>query len=303
MAITPGYDGDFEWVLESTYGTTPTIQPLQIPSDVLIRSHLDIHREVKRHYGINSHNAIDTTYHTKAYTLTVEYKLQQMETTGTQHIATTTLGYHATHRTSGDLDSLSIYFDTSAGAFLLKGGLINKYSWDCSQDNAIHVTCEIIGNAVVTGANLAALEAYSGQTPAAITIGETIETFEGAGITRSGKWSEGIKSGNFSIDNQIERLFKAGSAEAASVKPKFVIGEGSALVYCSDGAKTPVDDILSGDEVAIVFASGTTSGKSHQFTFANASYTDIPVIYETGMTGMTVDIKWGGESVAFAAVS
>ena len=302
MAITPGYDGDLEWVKEATYGTVPTAVQLQVPSDTVIRSHLDIHREVKRHYGITSHSATDTTYHTKAYTLTTEFELQQMKIAGAQHLVTTTLGYHATHRTSGDLDSLSFYFDCSAGAFLLKGGLINKYSWDCSQDNAIHVTCEIIGNAVETGANLAALTNYSGQTSSG-AISETIETFEGAGITRSGKWSEGIKSGNFSIDNQIERLFKAGSSEAASVKPKFVIGEGSALVYCSDGAKTPVDDLLSGDEVDVVFASGTTASQSHKFTFANASYTDTPVIYETGMTGMTVDVKWGGESVAFAAMS
>jgi hypothetical protein len=302
MAITPGYDGDIEWVLESVYGTTPSATQLQIPSDVVIRSHLDIHREVKRHYGIASHSAIDTTYHTKAYTLSLEYELQQMKTAGAQHLVTTTLGYHATHRTSGDLDSLSFYFDCSAGAFLLAGGLVNKYSWDCSQDNAIHVTCEIIGNAVETGANLAALTNYSGQTVTA-AISETIETFEGAGITRSGCWAEGIKSGNFTLDNQVERLFKAGSSEAASVKPKYVISEGTALVYCDDGAVTEVDALLAGTEVAIVFASGSTSSQSHQFTFANASYTDIPVIYETGMTGMTVDTKWGGESVAFAAVT
>jgi hypothetical protein len=302
MAITPGYSGDIEWVLESVYGTTPSIQQLQIPSDAVIRCHLDIHREVKRHYGIVSHSAIDTTYHTKAYTLSLEYELQLLKTTGAQHNVDETLGYHATHRTAGDLDSLSIYFEAGTEAFLLAGGLVNKYSWDCSQDNAIHVTAEIIGNAVTSGANLAALTNYSGHTASA-AIATGIEIFEGCGITRSGKWSEGIKSGNFSIDNQVERLFKAGSSEATSVKPKFTIGEGTALVYASDGGKTPVDDILSGDEVAIVFASGASSGTSHQFTFANASYNDIPVVYETGMTGMTVDIKWGAESVAFAAVA
>lgn len=302
MTITPGYSGDFEWVLESVYGTVPTAAQLQIPSDAFIRATLDIHREVKRHYGIQSHNAVDTTYHTKAYTLSVEFELQLMKTTGAQHLVTTTLGYHATHRSSGNLDSISSYLDTNAGAFLLSGGLVNKYSWDCSQDNAIHVTAEIIGNAIETGAALADLTNYSGQTASA-AIGEEIEIFEGSVIGRSGKWSEGIKSGNFTLDNQIERLFKAGSAEAASVKPKFIIGEGTVLVYCSDGGKTPVDDIISGDEVDIIFASGASSGQSHEFTFAKAAYNDIPVIYETGMTGMTVDIKWGGESVAFAAVT
>ncbi|MCK5018090.1 MAG: hypothetical protein KAS32_13620 [Candidatus Peribacteraceae bacterium] len=302
MTITPGYSGDIEWVLESAYGTTPSAQQLQIPADAVIRCHLDINREVKRHYGITSHSAVDTTYHTKAYTLSLEYELQLLKTTGAQHNVDETLGYHATHRTAGDLDSLSIYFEAGTEAFLLKGGLVNKYSWDCSQDNAIHVTVEIIGNAVETGANLAALTNYTGQTASA-AIATAIEIFEGSAITRSGKWAEGIKSGSFSIDNQVERLFKAGSSEAVSVKPKFTVSEGATLVYASDGGKTPVDDILSGDEVAIVFASGTTSSESHEFTFGNASYNAVPVVYETGMTGMSVDLKWGAESVAFAAVT
>ena len=302
MAITVGSSGDYEYVIETTYGTTPTAAQLQIPSDAFIRANLEVHREVKRHYSIASHNAVDTTYHTKAYTLTLEYEVQQMKTAGDQHLATTTMSYLATHRTSGDLSGITSYLDTNDAAYRLYGGLINKYSWDCSQDNAIHCTVEIQGIGLETGANLAALTNYSGQTSSA-AIDETIDIFEGSAITRTGKWTDGIKSGNFTIDNQIERLFKAGSTEATSMKAKYVIGEGTALVYASDGGKAEVDDLLSGDEVAIVYCSGTTASKSHRFTFSNASYTDTPTVYETNMTGMTVDVKWGGEGVAFDAYS
>jgi len=302
MTMTSGYDGDFEFIVEATLGTTPATGQLQIPSDVVTRAHLDIHRESKRHYGIASHNAADTTYHTQAYTLTLEYELQQMKTEGAKHIATTVLEYMATHRTSGALGGVTSYLDCSAAAFRLAGGVVNKYSWDCSQDNAIHVTAEILGMTFETGANLAALTEYSGLTASA-AIAETIERFEGSAITRAGKWSEGIKSGSFSIDNQVEQLYKVGAATPQTNRPKFVISEGECLVYASDGIMTPVDDLISGDEVSIVFASGTTASQSYKFTFGNASYDDVPIIYETGMTGMTSAIKWGGESVAFAAYS
>ena len=135
--ITSGYDGDFEFIVEATLGTTPDAGQLQIPSDSVTRAHLEISREAKRHYGIASHNAVDTTYHTQAYTLTLEYELQQMKKTGTKHIATTVLEYMATHRTSGALGGVTCYLDTSAAAFRLAGGVVNKYSWDVSQDNAI----------------------------------------------------------------------------------------------------------------------------------------------------------------------
>jgi len=306
MAITAGYNGKIEFIEESSYGTTPATGQLDIPSDAVIRSNLQLHREVKRHYGITSHSAVDTTYHTKQYTLTFEYEVQQLKTSGEYHVDDHCIEYYSNYRdANGDLQGLTFFYDCNGGAYRLYGGLVNKYSWDCTQDNAIHATVEVIGigwEAADTLGNLSTYTTY-GDLTGYSAIGETIETYEGSAITRSGVWGEGIKTGNFSIDNQCERLYKAGASEAQSIKPQYENIEGSCLVYASDGGHEEADDLLDGEEVNIVFASGATSNQSHQFTFSNGAYTDVPLLYEVNMTGMTLDIKWGAEGVAYAAVS
>jgi hypothetical protein len=302
MAITAGFQGAIEYIAESTYGGgLPASGQLEIPSDAVTNVNLDISREVKRHHDIGSASCVETTYHSKAYTLTIDYELQQLNA-ATQYTASTSLEYYTVTRSSGDLNSLAFVYDTGDGVFLLKGGLVNRYSWNCTQDEAVQVSVEIIGNAVETDTAASNFTNY-GDLTSASAIGNSIETYSGASITRSGKWTEGINSFTMEINNNVDRLFEVGESEAASTKPGYTDISGTAVIIASDGGKTPVDDILSGDEVNIVAQSGTTSGASHKFTLSNASYNSIPVVYQTDMTGMLVDANWGAESVAYGAVS
>jgi len=299
MAFTSGHSGSVEYVAESSYGDgIPTTPTMHLPSEAVTNVELNFDIDVKRLHDIGSHAATDTVYGSRAYVLTVEYDVQQLKSADT-HTASTCLSYYATHRTTGALDSLACAVDMNGGAYLLKGGYINRLSMNFTQGEVPKATCEIWGNAVETDTTVANFSNYD----SAGAIGESFESYSGAAITRSGCWSNGIADFSFEINNNLDRVFKVGSQDAASTYAGYVDLTGNATVLVATGAKDEVDALMAGTEVDIVAASGSTSSKSLEFTFANASYTNEPVIYKTDMSAMTVGCSWGAESVTFAAVS
>ena len=297
--VTLAHNGDLEYVAETTYGAgIPTTPTMQIASEAMIESTLEVRRVLKRHHTISTDAAVDTTYHSKVYVLTMSYVVQQLKAT-TTHTATTCIPYYAVTRSAGDLTSLACVYDTNGSAYLLKGAKINTYSQQMTQDEAIIANVEIWGN----GLEVEDVPSDFTNYAAAGTIGEDLEIFEGASVTRSGSWTDGISDFNFTINNNMARIPKLGTSEAVGVYPAHTDLTGSAEIITAAGGEVDVEELLNATETDIVAQTGTTSSKSMQFTFSNAGYARTPVPYRIDMSAVLVAADWEAESVAFAAVT
>ena len=300
--VTLAHNGDIEYIAETTYGAGfPATGQLEIPSDSVIESTLEARRILKRHHTVSTDAAVDTTYHSKVYVLTMSYVVQQLKTSG-QHISTTCLPYYAITRSAGDLGSLAINYDTNGSNFGVYGVKINTISMQMTQDEAIIANVELWGNGLETEDAASDFTNYSSLTPAG-SIGEDLEIFEGASVTRSGSWTDGISDFNFTINNNMARIPKLGTSEAVGVYPAHTDLAGAVEIITAAGGEVDVDELLEGTETDIVAQTGTTSSKSMKFTFSNAAYARTPVPYRIDMSAVLVAADWEAESVAFAAVT
>lgn len=301
--VTLAHNGDISYFKEASYGAGfPAVGQIEIPSDSVTSSTLEVRKNTKLHHTISQAGAVDTTHHQKIYVLTINYALQQMKA-ATQHLDDTCLAYYAQNRTAGDLDSLAFMFETNTAAYEIAGCKINTYSASMTEDNEIPITVEIWGQALTTEDVIADYAATYGAMTAASAIAEDIEIFEAASVTRSGSWTDGIQSMNFTINNNLGRIPKVGSAECVGVYPAHMALSGTADIIANLGGEVDVDELLDGDEVDIVAASGTTASKSYKWTFTNAAYTRTPVPYTADMSCMIIPADWGAEDLTFAAYS
>lgn len=300
--VVLAHNGDLEYIAEATYGAGfPATGQLEIPSDSVIDSTLEVRRVLKRHHTISTDAAVDTTFHSKVYVLTVNYAFQQCKA-ATQHLINTILPYYATHRTNGDLDSLAINYDTNGTNYGLYGAKINNLGMSMSQDEAVTVTTEIWGKELETETTAATFTNYSSLTPAG-TISEDIDIFEGAVVTRAGSWADGIQSFDFTINNNLDRIPKLGSDEAIGVYPAHTDLTGSVDIITAAGGEVDVDELLDGTETSIIAQTGSTASKSAKFTFTKAAYARTPVPYRVDMSAVLVAADWEAESVTLAAVT
>ena len=114
MGITIAHGGDLEYIAETTHGGgLPNSGQLEVPSDAITNIELSIVSNVERHKNVNDYDMQDTSYHSRHYVLTVEYKLQQVNTSGT-HTISTCLEAYALTRTAGDLSSLACIYQTKS---------------------------------------------------------------------------------------------------------------------------------------------------------------------------------------------
>lgn len=297
MTITSGHAGKIEYIEETSYGDgAPSTGQLQKPSDAVLNVTIEPTTSAGKLHTIESSDTVDVVWGIFNYRVTVEYLVQQLKSTGT-HTSTDVLAYYATHRSSGNLPSLALVIDTNDAFFELTGAYVNRYGWNCTPGEAIVATVEFLGN----GLNPATSKADITSATDAPSIDEPIETYEGAVITRSGSWSEGIGSLSFEINNNVDFLPKLGSRDPAATACGYVDFTGTCDILCSDGGKDEITELLNGTETDIVCSSGTTSGKSLKFTFSNCCYTRTPVVYQTDMTGLKCNAEWTGESITFAA--
>jgi len=302
MGITIAHGGDIEYIAETTHGGgLPSSGQLEIPSDSVRNIELAISSNVERHKTVSDYDSVDTSYHSREYTLTIEYALQQCNTSGS-HTSTTALENYAVTRTSGDLTSLAFVYSTNGSYYLLKGGKINSWSMPFALNESLIVTVEIWGTEIETATSASTFTNYSSLT-ASETIGNAFEVYGGGAITRSGKWSNGIKAGTLTISNNLERVPKIGTQDMIGVYPQEIDVGLSCDILTDSGGKTDIDDLLTPDETDIVIQSGTTSNTSYKWTLTNPSYNSEPVVYKVGMSHMVISADIGAEAITYTTVS
>lgn len=299
MSLTIAHGGDLEYIAEATFDAGfPASGSLLVPSDSITSIELAFVSNVERHKTVSDHVAIDTSYHSREVSLTVEYKLQQRDATGTYDFDKS-LEYYGLYRSSHDLSSLCFLYSTNGTHYRVKGAKVNSLSFTCNVDESITVSAEIWGTGGTAETSAATFTNYSSLTPAA-AIGNSFEVYGGSAITKSGKFANGIKSGTFTFNNGLERIPHVGSQDTYWIAPGGLDISMTLDILTDAGGKTDVDDLLSGDETDIVFDTGTTADKSQKFTFTNPSFNRTPVIYRADMTHMVISGDIGAEDVTHA---
>ncbi|RLI52662.1 MAG: hypothetical protein DRP09_17455 [Candidatus Thorarchaeota archaeon] len=169
-------------------------------------------------------------------------------------------------------------------------------------NESLIVTVEIWGTEIETATSASTFTNYSSLT-ASETIGNAFEVYGGGAITRSGKWSNGIKAGTLTISNNLERVPKIGTQDMIGVYPQEIDVGLSCDILTDSGGKTDIDDLLTPDETDIVIQSGTTSNTSYKWTLTNPSYNSEPVVYKVGMSHMVISADIGAEAITYTTVS
>ena len=303
MAITISV-GDVEYIATTeTGGGLPSSGQLEIPSDSILSAELTIDANVKRHFNIASQTATDTTHHNRDYTLNLQYELQQVEA-ATHHQIATCLEAYAITRASYDLSSLAFVVDYLHGAtsLLLKGAKVNTLSYACSINDAILMSAEIWGTGIETGTANADFTNYS-SLDASVAVANQIEIYGGAAITRSGMYAAGVKSGTFTINNNLERIPKVGSQDATGIKPGDIEWSFAGEALSDGGSKTDFDDLIAAGETDIVFDTGTTASASQKITLTNPTYNRQSQVLRQGDKHLVLGVDLGAESGAMAAYS
>lgn len=303
MSISIGHNGWLKYIAESTPGAgLPASGVLQVPGDGIISAEIVPTMNKEHHYNIDDYDAWDTSYHSREFVLNLSYKLQQVNTTGSHQFAVCLENY-AINRTSGDLTSVAFVMKTNAaGHYLIKGGKCNTSSFENALNSAIIVTEEWWGTTLTPAKLPTTFTNYSSLTQP-VACGGAVEIYGGGAITKSGKWSNGVKSATLTIGNQLERVPKLGSQDMVGIYPGTIQIGLKADILSTAGGSTDIADLLTPDEVSIILASGTTASKSHKFTLSKPSYTTAPVTYRADTTHYVTPADITAESLTYAAYS
>lgn len=305
MAITIAHGGDIEYIKEASFGAgLPASGSLDIPSDAIMNIELSIEQNLERIIPVNDHDAVDTAYHSRQYTLTIEYLCQLVDAAGI-HQLTNTLEYGATLRTSHILNSYAFVYKaghstTDDAFYYLRGGKINSMDVTWNINETIKISVEIWGTSMTDGTAGSDFTNYSSLTASA-AVGNAFEVYGGGAITRSGAFAAGVKSGTLTINNNLERVPNVGSQDCVHIAEGEqhigFVGD----VVADSGGKPEVDDLLAASETAIVLDTGTTANTSQKFTLNNPSYNRMPIIQRVGDTHMLLSVDIGAETITHAA--
>lgn len=300
MAIQATHIGGFYYQAEASYGAgLPASGQQEIPSDSIESVNFTPAMNIQRLPTINDYDYQDTTYGARDYTITVAHPFQQLKA-ATQHLQTTCLEYYAVTRTAGDLQSIACVLKTGAASWLVfKGAKINSQSLAFSVGEQVNETTELWANNLTTSATLP-----TGGTPAA-AIASTFDTFNGALISRSGKWLAGIKSATLTINNNLERIPRISTTgtqggDYAYIMPGLQETKLTADIIADGAGKTDIDDLLADPETTIVIQTGITPNYSLKWTLTHPSFNALPVVYTADMKTLILSADMGAENIALS---
>lgn len=290
---------NLEYAVESSQGTDPSSGTLFIPSDGIENINLVGRRNGEVVYSINDYDGQGTVYAGEEYTLTFDYYLQRHNPT-TSHPLANSIEYYALTRSSGELTPLTFYVTTSSGAtFTLMGGIINRWT-ATPEDTRIRCSCEVIAESCATSS-----DNYNDLT-ASQAIGTTFETFQGAACTRSGSFEAGVGGFSVEINNNVERIPVIGSSTPTLCQEGHEAVTGTVDILLNDGGKADFSEMKYATEQSIIFSSGTstaTNDKSMKWTFANASFDEIPITWSIDTSVVISGVRWKAETLTLAAYS
>jgi len=301
MAIQATHIGGYYYEVEVAYGGGFTAIQQQTPADVIENVNFTPAMNIQRLATINDYDYQDTTFGAHDYSITCAHPFQQLGV-GAMHTQLLCLEYLAVNRTAGDLASIASCLKTGASSYLIfKGGKINTQNIAFSVGEQVNVTTEIWACNLTTSASTP-----TGTAPAA--IGTTFDTFNGALISKSGKWVAGIKAATLTINNHLERIPRIATAGAqggdyAYIMPGIQETTLTADIIADSAGKTDIDDLLAGEETSVILQTGTTVNYSLKWTLTKPTYNSIPVVYSADMTTLILSADMGAESLALGLVT
>ena len=295
MALTAKNTGmNVTFIAESIRGAAPGSGQEYRVSDAIENVNLVGRNQGEVAYSVYDYDGQGTFFGADEYVLSFDYYLQRF---GTSHPTANSIEYYANHRTSGNLKPLTFFVNTdSTSTYALSGGIINTWSMT-PEDKRIKCSCEILfESCVTTGINR---HLYT----AASACGTTFETFQGALITRSGSFEAGVSGFTVNINNNADRIPKIGTS-TATVYESLENLSGTVDILLNDGGINDWGEMTDHTKQSIVFASGTsttTTDQSMKWTFANASFSEVPIPFTTDTRVVISGITWNAETLSFAA--
>jgi hypothetical protein len=207
--------------------------------------------------------------------------------------------YRALTRSAGNLTTLTAFVNTnSTTTYKCTGGVINSWSLT-TEEKRLKCSCEIVFESVVT--TVTNKHSYT----AAAVCGTTYEQFQGASITRDVNFNAGVGNFTINIANNADRIPKIGSS-TATVYESFENLGGTVDVLLNDGGNADFGVMKEQEQNSIVFQSGTSTTSTDQsikWTFANTSYTEIPISFTSDTRVVIGGVNWIAETVTLASVS
>jgi len=307
MTITTKNSGMLlEFIPETTRGTPVSSGSLRRPSDAITNVNLTGMNNGQVIFNINDFDGQGFVYGLKEYKLSFEYDLQRSESTGEYAVANTIHGIAAT-RTAGLGTPLTFYLHTQSNATLeCRGCIIDTWKLDTSPNNRLHCTVDIS----VTSARYAAGN-YDSLT-SSIAIGTAFETFQGAIISRSGGFDEGVGAFSVTIKNNTKGLPNIGKQTYKNFYDSIQNIDGTADIILNAGGKTDWEEMAGANgngaptEQSITFSSGnstTANNKSVKWTFGTAAYTNLPITFKPEDGFVVSGVTWVANTVSIADYS
>jgi len=307
MAITTKNTGmKLEFIPETTRGTPVSSRSLRRPSDAITNVNLSGLNNGQIVFNINDYDGQDIVYGLKEYKLSFEYDLQRTRGSGAYSLTRTIHGI-AANRTSGLLTPLTFYLHTQSNATLeCRGCVVDTWKMDVAPGGRLHCTADIsVASVKWTTGSYGSLTASS-------ALGTTFETFQGALITRTGGFDEGVSNFSVTIKNNSKGVPNIGKQVYKYIYESTQNIDGTADVILYSGGKTDWEEMAgaSGNgaptEQDIVFSSGnstTATDKSIKWTFSPAAYTNLPVNFKPEDGWVTSGMTWIAQAVTIADYS
>ena len=298
-----------EYIAETDRGTPASSGSLQRPSDAVTNVNLTGTNNGEVIYTIGDYDGQDTVYGLKEYTLSFEYDIQRTENSGTPFVNTLakSIQYYALTRSSGLLTPLTFYVHTnSTTTYECRGCVIDSWSMNVTPGGRLHCTVNV---------SVASVACRTGQytsLDSSTAWGNTFETFQGASITRTGGFDEGVGGFTVTINNNPSGAPNIGKQVYVNYYEGLQNLSGTVDVLLNSGGKTDWEEMTGSagsgapTEQSIVFNSGTstTAGdKSMKWTFANAAYTNMPINFSAEDGYVVSGVTWTAESVTLEEYS
>jgi len=296
--ITKGHVGDLEYIPETTEGSEPTTGTLQIPSDSVTNVTLTGTNNGSIVYTINDYDGQDTVLGLAEYTLTFDYTLQLLNTTG-EHVLADTIEYNAMTRTTGQTAPLTFYYTTASGVrYMLCGAKCQTLSMTSNSGETITVHAEYwSASCAVTNAH------YADLTPATAIANNyeansaVVQRPDGTAI------AYGVGSFSFTVSNNCSRVPSINSRDPKAIMCGKEETSGSIDILVDNGGTTEFTEMMVGTENTISFETGSTASASEDWEFTNAIFTNFPMSYSADDAYVVVGVSWISEGVTLAAYS
>jgi hypothetical protein len=250
MAIQRGFDYDIEWKEEASYGAGITgVDTCKTVSNVINGVTLMGNNNAECIFSIGDVAAADTVTGVEEYTLTVDYLLQDSES------STYSLLYYGTHRNSdNDLDSVAFSLQIGDKYYELTGGICNSVQLQMEEGGHIRVTQEFYLDDVDDP-----VTSFVGGTHASAFTGP-LASYGGCSFQKAGAaLAEGTRSFSVTINNNAERLYSIGSDVASKITAGLVNISGTADVHIDADADTVWGWMTGATEGDIVIDTGSVT--------------------------------------------